>query len=109
MTFLQIIRVIFGSIYVLFIPGFILTFLFYNKREINWLERIILSMAISIAAVPTLIFFINLIFGIKITTFNVVMEIFILILLSAGGIYFRYSEYYEKFSKKISKLNSKKK
>lgn len=103
MTLLQIIRIIFGSVYVLFLPGFILTFIFYNRKEIDWLERITLSLALSIATVPMVVFLLNLL-GVKITTFNVVIEILWIILFGVGGIIFRRSSYYDKLSEKITKF-----
>ena len=80
MTLLQILRAIFGSFYVLFIPGLLLTFIFFIKKEIDWLERIILSLALSIAIVPLVIFLFNLV-GAKITTLNVFLEILLIIIL----------------------------
>jgi len=53
-------RIVFGSVYVLFLPGFILTFVFFPRTKefdskekengaIDWIERIALSFALSIA------------------------------------------------------------
>ena len=100
MTFLQILRIIFGSIYVLFIPGFIFTYVFFKKedKEIDWLERITLSLALSIAIVPLTIFLFSLL-GVGITTLTVFLEILLIIVLSLTWIFFTKSTYYTKFKK----------
>lgn len=86
MSFLEILRIILGSIYVLFLPGFIITFIFFEyqkkKSEVDWLERIVLSFAFSIAVVPLVVFLLNLL-GINITTLNVFLEILAIIIISS--------------------------
>lgn len=70
-------RIIFGSVYVLFIPGFILTFIFFPLRAekgIDIIERIALSFALSIAVVPLVIFYLNLI-GLRINPLNTFLSI----------------------------------
>lgn len=76
-------RIIFGSVYVLFLPGFILTFIFFpiNKEKgIDWMERIALSFALSIAVVPLIVFYLNLI-GIRINSLNTTLIILGIIIL----------------------------
>lgn len=63
-------RIVFGSIYMLFLPGYWLTLSFFQKKEIDLLERFALSFALSISVVPLLTFYINLI-GIRITQVSV--------------------------------------
>ncbi len=67
--FLASFRIVFGSVYVLFLPGFIISFIFFPKKDIDWIERIALSFALSIAIVPLVVFYLNLI-GIKINLLN---------------------------------------
>ncbi len=78
--FLESLRIVFGSIYVLFIPGFIISYIFFPKTKesglkheekgaVDWIERIALSFALSIAIVPLAIFYFNLV-GIKINFIN---------------------------------------
>jgi uncharacterized membrane protein len=92
----QSFRIIFGSFYVLFLPGVVLTFAFFKGKEIDILERIALSFALSIAVVPLLVFYLNLI-GMKINTLNVVLVIAFIILINLAIIYWR-----EKKTKKES-------
>ena len=80
---LEIIRVVFGSVYVLFLPGLALSFVFFKKREIDIIERIALSFALSIAVVPLLVFYLNLI-GMKINALNVFLVVSLIIGVSVG-------------------------
>jgi len=95
LNYLESLRIVFGSVYVLFLPGFILTFLFFptlktseEDKGIDWLERIALSFALSIAVVPLAVFYLNLI-GIKINLLNSSLIILGIIILSSIGVYYR--------------------
>jgi len=70
----QSFRIVFGSVYVLFLPGLVLTFAFFKKKEIDVIERIALSFALSIAVVPLLVFYLNLL-GMKINILNTILVI----------------------------------
>ncbi len=92
-------RITFGSIYVLFIPGFIISYIFFpktkeleEKREhiagmekgsIDIIERIALSFALSIAIVPLVVFYLNLI-GLEINVLNSFLIILGINLVSLG-------------------------
>jgi len=94
-SYLEAIRIIYGSVYVLFLPGFILSYLFFpktrpfeedkEKREkgaIDWIERIALSFALSIAVVPLSVFYLNLI-GVKINLLNSFLTILGIIIVGS--------------------------
>ncbi len=84
MPILDSLRIVFGSVYVLFLPGYFLTFLFFPKKEeekIDSIERIALSFALSIAVVPLIIFYLNLI-GMKINVLNTSITILVIIILT---------------------------
>lgn len=83
----QSFRLVFGSFFVLFLPGYIISFLFFKDIEI--LERIALSFALSIAVVPLLVFYFNLI-GVRISLLNSSLIILGIIIASLMGIYFKY-------------------
>jgi uncharacterized membrane protein len=40
---LNVLRIIFGSIFILFLPGYAWSFVFFKKGEIDLIERIALS------------------------------------------------------------------
>src|SRR3989344_7630188 len=86
MSILDSLRIVFGSVYVLFLPGYLLTFLFFPKslnenERIDGIERIALSFALSIAVVPLMVFYLNLI-GIKINLFNIFITILAIIIIT---------------------------
>ena len=91
LTYLESLRIVFGSIYVLFLPGFIISFIFFPKTKefdsdeekgaIDWIERIALSFALSIAIVPLAVFYLNLI-GIKINLLNTSLIVLGVIIIS---------------------------
>lgn len=92
-------RIVFGSVYVLFLPGFILSFVFFpktkefdskerEKGEIDWIERIALSFALSIAIVPLAVFYLNLI-GVKINLINSFLTILGIVVISLGLVYWK--------------------
>jgi len=92
LSFLSSLRIVFGSVFVLFLPGFIISFIFFPKTKkfdentegeklIDWIERIALSFALSIAIVPLAVFYLNLI-GVKISLFNSFLTILGIIIIS---------------------------
>lgn len=86
---LTLIRMILGSIFVLFIPGLAWTFALFDKKEIDIIERISLSFGLSIALVPLTIFYLNYLFHIKITAFNSFIVIIMLTAAPIGYIHLR--------------------
>jgi len=88
--FLEASRIVFGSVYVLFIPGFVISYIFFpkNNKSIDWIERIALSFALSIAIVPLVVFYLNLI-GIKISFISSFLTILGIILVSFGILLWR--------------------
>jgi len=45
LTIIESLRIVFGSIYVLFLPGFLISYIFFpisSEKSIDWLERIAL-------------------------------------------------------------------
>ncbi|MCD6092673.1 MAG: DUF1616 domain-containing protein [Candidatus Aenigmarchaeota archaeon] len=80
---LEIFQIIFGSIFVLFLPGFALSWAFFPKKdEVDWIERIALSFGLSIALVPLSVFYLNFLFHVPINLVNV--SVVILVLIAVG-------------------------
>lgn len=77
------VRIAFGIPYILFLPGFIWTFVLFrtNDKEhgIDWVERCAVSLALSLFVVPIVIFLLNR-FGVPITTSSIIVETLVLIL-----------------------------
>jgi len=79
LTLLESFRITFGSVFVLFLPGYVITHLFL--KDLDLIEKIALSFALSIAIVPLTIFYLNRI-GMKINTLNSLISIISIILIS---------------------------
>jgi len=111
-------RIVFGTIFVLFVPGFVWSYVFFPRKNdrgreisanekqsilfergrrgdrvenhehpLDVIERITLSLALSMAMGPLLIFFLNKV-GVKITTLAVLLEIISLIVAGLVTLFF---------------------
>jgi len=83
---LPVLRAILGVILVFFLPGFAWTLVFF--RQINVLERIALSIGLSIAVVTLSILASNKLIGISITGFSSVLIIVAVIIVPVAIYYF---------------------
>lgn len=72
-----VLRGIFGFIVVFFLPGFAWTFVFFSKVSI--IERIVLSMGLSIAIVTLGVLVLHVLFNLKITGSTSLITIAIII------------------------------
>lgn len=72
-------RAILALILMFFLPGFAWSLVFF--RQINILERIALSVGLSIAIVSLSILALNIVVGVRITGFNSVLIIIILTII----------------------------
>lgn len=79
MGILELLRIIFGFIFILFLPGLAWNFVFFKKEEIDVIEAIALSFGLSIALVPLVVSWLNWLLKIKINIVNVTVVILVLI------------------------------
>jgi len=84
---IEIFRVILGSAFVLFLPGFVWSYVFFERGKIDEIERIALSFGLSIALVPLTVFWLNWIFKVKINLINTSLIILGLMGIAAGILY----------------------
>lgn len=77
--FLIIIRLIISVSLIFFIPGFIFICKFFPKKEFDLIEKIGISVALSITFNSLAIFYSNWVFKIPITAFNTILIITIMI------------------------------
>ena len=70
MSVLEGFRMFFGSVFVLFVPGFAWSYVFFARRKIDWIERLALSVGLSIALVPLTVFWFNWLLDVRITLLN---------------------------------------
>jgi uncharacterized membrane protein len=66
----DVVRIIFGSIFVLFVPGFAWSYVFFDRGKIDRVERMALSFGLSIALVPLTVFWFNWVFHVDISLIN---------------------------------------
>lgn len=76
-----LIRAILGFILIFFLPGFAWTLVFFKGRQINVVERVVLSLGLSIAVVTLSILFMNVVAGIKINATNSVVIIIAIVII----------------------------
>ena len=76
----QAFRIVFGSVFVLFLPGFVWTWVVWKKEQINPLERFVLSIALSLGVVPFTIFILHTL-GLAINTTTIFFQITGIILI----------------------------
>jgi len=72
---LPAVRAILGSIFVFFLPGFAWTLVFFRGRQINLIERFVLSFGLSIAIVTLSLLALNRLIGLRLTGVNSVLVI----------------------------------
>ena len=84
---LATLRIIFGLIYLLFLPGYILCWvIFPNNSEIDSVERVGLSFGLSIPLVLTWVLVLDTVFKVPLTASNIVLGLGALLgVLSAVG------------------------
>ena len=86
---IEILRIVFSSIYLLFLPGFCLSYVIFRSKEVDLVERLALSFGLSVSAIPLLIFSLNFVFKVKINLTNIFFEILTVIGISLGVIVWR--------------------
>lgn len=85
---MQIILIVITVIFVLFLPGFFISFIFFDFREIDVFERLALSLALSLSVIPLVVFFGSLL-GIHITAISVIAEILGVLSITGGILTFQ--------------------
>jgi hypothetical protein len=75
----EVLRVIFGFLLVLFLPGFCLSLLYYPRAtDLSFLERLVYSAVLSIGSVMVLVLFMEFILGVNTTPRNIALFICVL-------------------------------
>ncbi|OGC50406.1 hypothetical protein A2716_04335 [candidate division WWE3 bacterium RIFCSPHIGHO2_01_FULL_40_23] len=82
MEIINFLYILTSSVYILYLPGLMVSYVFFEKGKIDLIERIALSFALSISTVPLLVFYLNLL-GVKITRVSVILDVLFIILVSA--------------------------
>jgi len=75
MSILEGLRIFFGSVFILFVPGFAWSYVFFTRKNIDWIERVALSFGLSIALVPLAVFWLNWLFHVEVTLLSISLTI----------------------------------
>ena len=73
-------RIIWGTVYLFFLPGFSFSYIIFRNKEIDKIERIIFSFILSIIIVPLVIFYLNYM-GVKLSILNILLIITSIIII----------------------------
>lgn len=76
-------RAFLGSILVFLLPGFAWTLVFFNGRPLTILERLVLSIGLSVASVTLSILAMNVVLGMRITTINSALTVLAVTIIPA--------------------------
>ena len=79
---MEALSAILGTVLVVFIPGYAVTLAIFKKDEIDLIERIALSFALSIALVPLLLFYLNLGIGMRIDLASSILIVLLIVFFS---------------------------
>ena len=96
----QSFRIVFGLVFVIFLPGFVWSFIFFQPNTLNPLGRIVISIICSISLISLTIFFTNKL-GVEVSKFPILFEIILITLI--GAVVFTVKHYLQKNSLKIEK------
>jgi len=84
---------IIALLFAIFVPGYMLSFaLFPRKNEIDWMERVGLSFAMSVIFIPLLLFLLNSLFAVKLDQFSSWAAVIFFIVIGIIGYLFRSRE-----------------
>ncbi len=92
---IEIVASLLAGFAVLFLPGFAITSVFFDKKELDVIEKAALSFALSIAVVPLLLFYMSWGLGVGINAANVAIAV-LLIFLFCSLVYFNRKKDYLK-------------
>ena len=94
MSISEILRIIIGSIFFLFVPGYFVTWaIFPSREELDAVERITLSLAFSISVVPLIVLFLNQTLGVETFPIDVIHSVLASILVIIFSLFVWYLRY----------------
>ncbi|MFC1923747.1 O-antigen ligase family protein [Chloroflexota bacterium] len=88
MIILDILRIILSVLFILFLPGFVWSYVFF-KNKADWIERITISCGLSIAIVTLVVLWLNWIFHVHITLLNTSLIVCALIVVPVSYLLIR--------------------
>lgn len=90
----EIARIVLGLAFVLFVPGFVWSYVFFSRGEIDLIERIALSFGLSIVLIPLTVFWLNWLLHIPINLVNVTIVVAVLTVIPIIHFYLKHHKIY---------------
>lgn len=103
-SILQLIKIILGLIYLLFLPGFVLSFFLIQDRNVISIKRITFSIALSCTIAPVIVFY-GYKIGFPVKVLNIILEI-LLVLITSVCLRFLFKKHFKNEHKKNSYYNN---
>jgi uncharacterized membrane protein len=73
-SIIHLLKTVLNYLLLIYLPGFFLSYLFFSHNKIDYIERSILAIALSICSTPIIIFYTNLL-GAPINKETVITEV----------------------------------
>jgi len=93
MIVLETVKIFLSVLFVLLVPGLAWSYVFFTRKDIDWIERIALSLGLSILLVPISVFWLNWLFAMKITLLSVATVVAVLTIIPVAYIFIRKSDW----------------
>jgi uncharacterized membrane protein len=77
-------RALIGFVLFFFLPGFAWTLVFFDRKKINYVERIALSLGLSIALITLSVIALNVVFDLRIDGSNALVTILVITIIPLG-------------------------
>lgn len=104
MSFFEGLTVFSASAFVLFVPGFAWTYVFFARKNIDWLERIALSIGLSLALVPLAVFWMTWLFDVRVTLVNTILVVIGLTVIAGAYLVVRRPDLRREVATRMKKL-----
>ena len=106
MIVLETLKILFGSLFVLFVPGLAWSYIFFTRSAIDWIERVALSLGLSILMVPITVFWLNWLFDMKIILLSIATIVSVLTIIPGAYIYIRKSNWGKNATSRLKSISS---
>ena len=78
-------RITVGLLFLLWLPGWTISLIFWPMERLSWIERLVLSLTLSLATIPMLMFVMGK-FGFQIGLTTTVIEVLAVTAVAAGAV-----------------------
>ena len=91
---ITLLQAVFSVVFVLFVPGFCLSWAFYPRKEdLDAIERIVLSFGLGIASIALSIFYLNKLIGVPVNAGTSFLVVLLISAVASAAWYMRNNTY----------------